>query len=276
MGSGLFFFDLDFKEDLKDPQKADWNEVQKLDKTIEAYKQHILASFEDEILIIYKSITRTGLHIILNGIETPNEHEFKKAWNIYREFLSGHFPYLDKYFDDSCKNLNRAAFIGSDENIIINNNSYPLRNVKSLHMVKSVTNVQRRFAIVQCNVINNKTPEGKRYIKANVDHSDVSPKNIIYQAENFNTEIEYRVKDTLERKTLIGYVWELGIPLYCPNNYVYQKIRIGKRQKTITRLTANMLYLNGFNLLDNLPLVKAFFRNHIYLRFSKQKGISIL
>ena len=49
--------------------------------------------------------------------------------------------------------------------------------------------------------------------------------------ENFNTEIEYRVKDTLERKTLIGYVWELGIPLYCPNNYVYQKLLDGFKEK---------------------------------------------
>ena len=91
---------------------------------------------------------------------------------------------------------------------------------------------------------------------------------MIYVAENYNTEITVGG----EKHTLIGYVYELGIHLLIPNMYVNGKIGIGRRHKTITRLTANALYLNGFNLLDNIALVKNFFRRNIFPKLQQSEG----
>ena len=44
-------------------------------------------------MALYKSITRTGLHLVFEG-RAANAKDFKKAWYIYKEYLESEFKYL--------------------------------------------------------------------------------------------------------------------------------------------------------------------------------------
>ena len=263
MGSGLFFFDIDFKKEIN----LDNNyreEIRKLDSLLNGYKEHLLLNFKESIVALYKSISRTGLHLVFEGVTTPDADEFKKAWYIYKAYLEKNFKYLKDYIDLNACNINRASYIGSDDNPFLNDDKVMIPLVlDETKELKQVTMIQRNFAKVQCNVKTNIVEQGRR-IHSYIDSMDISESNIIYIAENYNTEINLDVNGKKEKRTLIAYVVELGIPLLFPENYIHGSIKIGRRNNTITRLTANYLYLNGYNLLDNVQLLKWFFRNHIY------------
>ena len=56
MGSGLFFFDIDFKSEIN----LDNNyreEIRKLDSLLNGYKEHLILNFKESIVALYKSIS---------------------------------------------------------------------------------------------------------------------------------------------------------------------------------------------------------------------------
>ena len=214
MGSGLFFFDIDFKSEIN----LDNNyreEIRKLDSLLNGYKEHLILNFKESIVALYKSISRTGLHLVFEGVTTPDADEFKKAWYIYKAYLEKNFKYLKGYIDESCCNLNRASYIGSDDNPFLNDDKVMIPLVlDEAKELKQVTRIIKNFAKVQCNVKTNIIEEGRR-IHSIIDSMDISESNIIYIAENYNTEINLDVKGKKEKRTL-----EAAYQFYCGKTLV--------------------------------------------------------
>lgn len=288
MGSGLYAFDIDFDNvyDIKEHQKK-----------LEKLKKEIIENCPT-VWAVYKSFSMTGLHIISYGASVKDNASYKLEWHKHYRALKKHIKYLK--VDERAKDIVRAMFIGSDSNPIFRIDTFEgydekrhfaigkegfnmvaytgwqdraLRETyeeEGDELIERPSKVDIEFARVQCivkaSLIDNSR---KRYIRHRVEYSDLDDTIKEKMTKLFSDVVKVK---TGEEYQLDAYFFRNAEPIYLPkmlipNNFIPK----GRRRSTLVSLLSKFLYINGYWLTDNIPLVKTHFLKHYFEKFEQRK-----
>lgn len=268
MGSGLYAFDIDFKEY--------WNFKEHQEK-LEGYKETLFRDVPN-IFAVYKSFTMSGLHVIVKGVSVKDNKSYRQMWETERRELKKHFRFVK--IDEKAKDITRALFIGSDSNPLIRYNYEfipPLQDISKLKemvnekIVELPADIDIAFAKIQ-NVIKPSFIENtnKRFVRFFVNYNDLEDVFQKKWKKFFSENIELK---TGEDYHLESYIIDSTLPIYLPKMYIADGfIPIGRRRSTLVSILSKFIYLNGYWLCDAKQLVKTHFDKYYFEKFEQRKG----
>lgn len=288
MGSGLYSFDIDL----------DFYNFKEHQKKLEGYKEILMRDCIN-VFAVYKSFSMTGLHIILLGGSVKNNKSYRLEWDKLRRILKKDFKWVK--IDEKAKDITRAMFIGSDSNPLFRYDivdyaknvkadtkeqmlslkrfecstwvNYALNNLiddENEKYIERPSEVDIEFARVQClfkpSFIDNTR---KRYIRHRIDFDDLDEANKEKYSKVFS---DFTKVKTGEEYQIDAYLFDCGNPIFLPRTKVVKNfIPVGRRRSTLTSLVSKFLYINGYWLVDSIPLVKTHFLKHYFEMFEKKK-----